>query len=463
MRPRQYSEIVCSSGFSVGCISLKINYLYFYQDFRTRKPCFLSRLFLRHHDNDDNQYYLCMNNKLTLKFLATLTLLLGVSMGAQAQLNLGKLKEKAREAGKKNVENVVTESKESMARAQLGEVQRWALDQLVDPSDAPDLVWPLVHRANRQQLPGGPWPNNYEAYFEPPYGEKTSLFQREPLENILALSTALDARHAYNKRILNTLKEGNLRLGDYFENTSKASAAKTQLEQQEEFYREFKQSANKAAGATFLYLSMEKDGQGGYRVLPGAVVLGSTGAPPVARTAEGKWVFMEPGSITSANKRTTYATPEEIEAAQKQITELSRLELILNETDPADLQAGWWQARAAQELVREAIANNSKDNISYRSMPSAGSLHTAQLRDAAIKAESFGSIKILDLVVTGNEWNYNRNALGNIIDRWVNVVYVVDTSVAKAMIKAAVSQDRVGNGWGPVRHYASTGFIGYVK
>ena len=96
-------------------------------------------------------------------------------------------------------------------------------------------------------------------------------------------------------------------------------------------------------------------------------------------------------------------------------------------------------------------------------MPSAGSLHTAQLRDAAIKAESFGSIKILDLVVTGNEWNYNRNALGNIIDRWVNVVYVVDTSVAKAMIKAAVSQDRVGNGWGPVRHYASTGFIGYVK
>ena len=57
-----------------------------------------------------------MNNKLTLKFLATLTLLLGVSMGAQAQLNLGKLKEKAREAGKKNVENVVAESKESMAR-----------------------------------------------------------------------------------------------------------------------------------------------------------------------------------------------------------------------------------------------------------------------------------------------------------------------------------------------------------
>ncbi|MBO7419318.1 MAG: hypothetical protein J6U14_10370 [Bacteroidaceae bacterium] len=104
-------------------------------------------------------------------------------------------------------------------------------------------------------------------------------------------------------------------------------------------------------------------------------------------------------------------------------------------------------------FMQDAIKNNSPENIERRPMPKAGSMN-GQLNAAALSISKQQDSNTVSVIITRNEWDVKRNALGVPICRVVYGYRIVQTNQGKRAVSCSWAQDHQGGGnYGALRHY----------
>ncbi len=104
-------------------------------------------------------------------------------------------------------------------------------------------------------------------------------------------------------------------------------------------------------------------------------------------------------------------------------------------------------------FMQDAIKNNSPENIQRRPMPQPGSMN-AQLNAAALSISKQQDSNTVSVVITRNEWDVKRNALGVPICRVAYGYRIVQTNQGKRAVSCSWAQDHQGGGnYGALRHY----------
>lgn len=111
-------------------------------------------------------------------------------------------------------------------------------------------------------------------------------------------------------------------------------------------------------------------------------------------------------------------------------------------------KSAYIKARLGADKVREALANNAGGDVyDVMPMPKAGALH-ASIHSQAVAAAKKHYANIVDVIITESEWQYHRNALGVILDRYTAAQLIAVTDGENYGIKAFFKQTREGNGYG---------------
>ena len=95
---------------------------------------------------------------------------------------------------------------------------------------------------------------------------------------------------------------------------------------------------------------------------------------------------------------------------------------------------------------------NSPANIERRAMPKAGSLNS-QLHAAALAIAKKRMQNVVDVVITRDQWDIKRNALGVILYRVAYGYYIVKDEQGRKAVSHSWAQDYQGGKYGSLRHF----------
>ena len=116
-------------------------------------------------------------------------------------------------------------------------------------------------------------------------------------------------------------------------------------------------------------------------------------------------------------------------------------------------ELGYNRATMYVTFLSDAIKNNSPENIARRPMPKAGSLN-AQLHSAALAIAKKRMPNVVDVVITRDQWDVKRNALGVILHRVAYGYYIVKDAQGRKAVSHSWAQDYQGGGkYGSLRHF----------
>jgi len=381
------------------------------------------------------------------RIAAVLFIALAVQSTANAQFGVLKQIGKAVSENKdKNKSDNKSDKNKNSYFDKLSEEQQWAVMELTNPQEAPDCPWPMTQN-DKWRDPKFSYPSSYLDYMQE--------IDKVPMEEVQDLVNAMNTRYRYTKRVLKGLK------GVSYSELGNDYLMFDQEEKERELdrYDAFKSAVGKTNIQAFFQFAVVEDGQGGYKITDNSQAIIPYGG--YIANKGGKWMF----TFSNSGKNTTFATAEEVENCKKYIDRLTKLEVIAYNPFKDKPTDDYLIAHYMQDIIREAIANNSTDNIVYAAYPQGSSLNTPEMKAAAKKIfeKSYPGDKIYDVVITG-EWVYHKNALGVVIDRSADVAIIAENPVAKSLIRAQVGNDRIGeNNWGDLRWYGIYGHTGYVR
>lgn len=113
--------------------------------------------------------------------------------------------------------------------------------------------------------------------------------------------------------------------------------------------------------------------------------------------------------------------------------------------------------------VKQAIDNNSPDNLEFKPVPKAGALN-GSLKAQALAAEKVKRTDLVDIVITSDSWEVQTNALGVPIRRVIYGYSIVNTDLGKMANRVSWSEDYQGGSYGKLHAYGvGAGGSFYVK
>ena len=114
--------------------------------------------------------------------------------------------------------------------------------------------------------------------------------------------------------------------------------------------------------------------------------------------------------------------------------------------------------------LKEAIKGNSLDNLEFKPMPKAGGMN-ASMKAKALSAEKQKTSKeVVDVVVTSNSWEIQKNAAGQPVRRVIYGYSIGKTKYGKMATKVSWAEDYQGGGkYGSLHCYGVGTEYFYVK
>ena len=341
------------------------------------------------------------------------------------------------------------------ALAKLNDEQRWGLQQLANPTDAPDCPY-LMDLKDKLSFP---WEMSQVT-------GKLDTYTYLEREHLMALSvdsvqrqkSQMDARYAYNNRVLAAVE--GLNLSEYAEDYNKLDVAKRRRMGENVCYLCVPDMLENDYVVEFSEFKLTKDANGNLVPTKGAVLRPFCKGHSVQYdTKDDKFKFWQYG------QGPTYADDAEIKSQEGAIKLLQNVGALVSDRDPSKQTEFFYKVQWGQVVLRKAIANNSKENITYKERPKGSALNTAELRAEALKVlqKRFPGAGYSEVIIIGDHWVNLYNIFGIVVERYVEVAAVMDGGIAKQLMYLSVGNDRVGNGWGSLHLYGVTGAGAYVK
>ncbi|MBR5723774.1 MAG: hypothetical protein IKX62_00185 [Bacteroidales bacterium] len=171
----------------------------------------------------------------------------------------------------------------------------------------------------------------------------------------------------------------------------------------------------------------------------------------------------------------TVASAEQIEMAKRDFNMMVNIAILFEgypvdycyETERGvmadDYDVYYQKALFYASTVKQAIDNNSPDNIEFKPMPKAGALN-GSLKAQALAAEKLKRTDLVDIVITSDSWEVQTNALGVPIRRVIYGYSIVKTDLGKMANRVSWSEDYQGGSYGKLHAYGvGAGGSFYVK
>ncbi|MBR5018060.1 MAG: hypothetical protein IKX53_00300 [Bacteroidales bacterium] len=115
------------------------------------------------------------------------------------------------------------------------------------------------------------------------------------------------------------------------------------------------------------------------------------------------------------------------------------------------------------EAVKEAIANNGSGTANKQPMPKAGGMHSS-MKAKVLAIEKGISKDVVDVVITSDSWQIERNAAGQPIRRVIFGYSIVNTSNGKMANRVSWAEEHQGGGkYGDLHAYGNGMESFYVK
>ena len=124
----------------------------------------------------------------------------------------------------------------------------------------------------------------------------------------------------------------------------------------------------------------------------------------------------------------------------------------LSKEKEEQFELGYNRATMYVTFLTAAIKGNSPENIERRPMPKAGSLN-GQLHAAALAIAKKRMQNVVDVVITRDQWDVKRNALGVILYRVAYGYYIVKDAQGRKAVSHSWAQDYQGGKYGALRHF----------
>ena len=416
-------------------------------------------------------------NKRVITIIAAAIFVVG-PMGANAQINLNKLKDKAKQTVKEKT-GINTNSNSSSSTmtleqqhalqdkarlearmAALNDDQKWALDQLAhlteyrqDQPDIPKLIDAYYIQDKRSKG------ENDKITSISDFVNSLGSYKEDVIQNFRRM---IDYRMTnYNYRIIEIVKTLPENFSNYDPDYKLQPNLKI-LEDQVALFNQLQNEVDQNLMLKFSALKTTTDVNGNIKPAKGAWLSPAygPGAGVALDPKDGKYKFANyPAEFT-------YVPEKDLENQHKGLTWLMNCATILAGTETAKSSAYFPKCDLACTMLQQAIANNSKDNIKYINRPAGSSMNTAQLKGEALKVlqKRFPSAGYTEVIVTGDHWVEVKNILGIVVERYIDIAAICDGGIAKKLVWFTVGNDKNSNGWGPLHFYGvplKAG--GYVK
>lgn len=396
--------------------------------------------------------------------------LFAAPMNSYAQF--GKLKNVVKDAAKGAVSGTITqqdaqkvtrEKQEQLeksgqykaAMAQLTEEQRWGIEQLASLKEAPYLPF-LMDQKDKLSFPSS-MSDVTQTLETHSYLEQEHL-QKLPIDSVQHQKAQMDARYAYNNRVLAAVEGLNLSL--YAEDYNKLDVQKRRMIGETVYYQAVPAMLKQDLTVSFSEWKMVKNDDGSIAPSTKAILLPFCQGHPVQfDMTDKKYKFYQ------YKQNPTYVDEAEVKRQEQSLGYLRNLAALLSDRDPSKQSETFYKAVWAEWALKCALANNTKDNITYKERPKGSALNTPELRAEALKVlqKRFPGAGYEEVIITGDHWVNVVNIFGIVIERWVDVAAVMNGGIAKQIMYLSVGNDRIGSGWGSLHLYGITGDGPYVK
>lgn len=383
---------------------------------------------------------------------------------ADAQIGgLGKLKDKAKEKVQKKVQDAKQDAKKELndqKEKATGDVQtkaefntlnadqQWCLNQLTEMTEAPEMSGFFSRREGEKSR----------------YGANLSSqesLMKIPFDTIQYHKRLADADVAYATKVLDIYKTLPKHHGYYVSeaNSNKVNASHRCLERWLETYPTIEERVIQMVDISMAEFKVKKDGDK-YIVLSNAILLPFCQGHPVQYdTKDNKFKFFV------YKKNPTFIDDAEMKRQEESLDFMRSAAALLDNPDPSKRCEQFYKLDLAEQVTRQAMANNSRDNITYRERPKGSALNTSELRAEALKVlqKRFPGAGYEEVIITGENWVEVKNIFGITVERYVWVMAVCDGGIAKQLVTLSLGNDRTSTGWGPLHLYGVGGRSGYVK
>ncbi len=341
------------------------------------------------------------------------------------------------------------------AAAQLTDEQRWGLEQLATLKEAPYLPF-LMDQKDKLSFPESM--SDVRGQLDThSYLEKENL-EKLSIDSVQRQKAQMDARYAYNKRVLAAVEGLNLSL--YAEDYNTLDVQKRRLLGETVYYQAVPAMLAQDLTVSFSEWKLVKNDDGSLAPSTKAILLPFCQGHPVQfDMTDKKYKFYQ------YKQNPTYADEAEVKRQEKSLGYLRNLAALLSDRDPSKQSETFYKAVWAEWALKCALANNTKDNITYKERPKGSALNTPELRAEALRVlqKRFPGAGYEEVIITGDHWVNVVNIFGIVIERWVDVAAVMNGGIAKQIMYLSVGNDRIGSGWGSLHLYGITGDGPYVK
>ena len=308
---------------------------------------------------------------------------------ATAHAQLGGLVNKAKKKAKEKVEQVVDKKKT--------DVQEKAKEEVKNAKNDAKM------KALEAQRPPLPWIMGLSKFSEDTIKE----FARETLgklpdDNVIALRDSLCARYKSNKLLMAALKEAQI--DDYRLNES----LENEQQRFNDFYNQLEWSI---VPSLLLGVKGEKlDGESATMKYerPRYHVVAGISTYSAFKTVKGDVYFMSVlgGTRVFLKANEAAEVQAEIDRVRKIILLSKGIGTFAKEVGDKPEAHGFLPFLAEDWVNRvdAALANNKPENIQYRDMPRAGSMH-AKFKAEALAIAKAENPKVIDVVITSDDWD----------------------------------------------------------
>ncbi len=335
-----------------------------------------------------------LNSQSFLKSLAALVLMCGISTSAQAQF--GGLLKKAKKAAEETVKKAAGEST-SEAK---GEVISKSAESVLGA--APECPWPMESATTQDQM---------KQYVQQLSSKSETECQQ--------LGVQLYQRVQYDQKIIQSMEKGTLPYDG-----SLQSKADNEISQWKTFY-------NVLSNHRIHYVpEMMKQSDGSWSNNNHSHIMIPTGGSPAH-------VFLKnnKGQFCTIAGDAIFVGDAEVKAATDDRNFYKNTRWLLEEFAKAKddlVEKMYYASRFSADVIGEAVANNSVENIERRDRPKAGTMNSAFHAKALQLAKQQDS-SIIDCVITSDRWDVKLNAFGTPINRIIyGYVYYKDQYGTKA-------------------------------
>jgi ABC-type phosphonate transport system ATPase subunit len=306
-----------------------------------------------------------------------------------ANAQLGGLINKAKKKAKETVEQVVDKKKT--------DVQEKAKEEVKNAKNDAKM------KALETQRPPLPWIMGLSKFSE----DTIKAFARErlgklPDDNVIALRDSLFARYKSNKLLMAAMKEAQI--DDYRLNES----LENEQQRFNDFYNQLEWSI---VPSLLLGVKGEKlDGESATMKYerPRYHVVAGISTYSAFKTVKGDVYFMSVlgGTRVFLKANEAAEVKAEIDRVRKIILLSQGIGTFAKEVGDKPEAHGFLPFLANDWVTRvdAALANNKPENIEYRPMPKAGTMH-AKFKAEALAIAKADDPKVIDVVITSNDWD----------------------------------------------------------